>query len=748
MSPDPSELRAFAKRYANLGFSFLPLKPRAKVPDLPSWGEYQKRRPTDEEAAKWFSETRNLGVVCGSVSGGLRVLDFESEDAFVYCFGEIAEIARHTPVSSTGRGYHLWTRLKGGGKPKSTTYQKKGDAKTWLPLDVQGEGKYVVGPPSVHPNGRTYSFVSEWEGLLEVSDDTLQAELQKRAEEWPFVEIILPAWKEGVRQDLALGLTAMLRSRAGFAADRIEKVVSRICAVTHDLEVDSRVGAVHATLAKPEDEIAAEKWLRDDLYRSLKGRIPRRQAKSKDGLAPHAAHVERLMRAFTFATMKDTGEIFVYDAGVYLPGAEALIRANVETSLFEDGDSAKKNLREETVDAIRARTYVDRNSFNPPGKLCLENGVLSLDGPMFGPHTRNDRFTRKVPVAYDSTALCPTWLAALERILPESRHRETLQRLFGYCLEAGNPYQVAFMAFGPGNNGKSTVLGCLGDLLGKDNISTETLQTLSENRFAAGRLWDKLANICADIPSSIVRYTGTFKELTGGDWMRGEEKFRPSFNFRNPAKLVFSANVLPEVNDRTLAFWRRWRLLPFTVDLSGQEDRTLPDKLRAELPGILNWSLEGLRSLRAAGSFPEDLSADGLNEEWKRRADPLYWFLAECTNDDPLGTITKDDFYSRYGLFCQEHNLKGSEKARVGERLRELRPAVKQERPRAGDKREWVWTGVAWNDAASEYGPNYRHPGPPGPPRPDGDFGQGGPSGQWASLLGPQRKLPPSEDSP
>ncbi len=749
MSVDMVALRAAAERYANLGFSYLPLKLQAKVPDLPSWSEYQKRHPTAAEAADWFSRPQNLGVICGSISGGLRVLDWESGDALVYCLGDVADLARHTPVSSTGRGFHTYTVEKGGGKPRSTSYQRKGDAKAWLPLDVQGEGKYVVAPPSVHPNGRTYRFLSEWDGILEASDESLHADLAKRAEEWPLVEAILPAWKEGTRQNLTLGFAKVLRYRAGFAADRIEEIVERVCRVAHDPELRSRLEAVRSTLAKGEDETAAQEWLGEELYRTLKARVPKRRDKTRPGVgkgaAEHAEHVERLMRKFTFATMADTGEIYVYDNGVYRPGAESLIRADVEVAYFEDGDSAKKNVADETVDAIRRRTYTDRKAFNRARKLCLQNGVLDLASLSVAPHRTNDQFTIQLPVTYDQAADCQRFKRFLEEILPDPTSRRTIKRVFGYCLEAGNRYQVAFMFVGEGDNGKTTLLGVLADMLGRGNITTETFQRLSENRFAASRLWDKLANICADIPPNAVRHADTFKSLTGGDIMPGERKYHDAFDFINPAKLIFAANVLPDVNDRTFAFWRRWIMVAFTVNFAGREDRDLPDKLRTELSGILNWSLEGLRELREAHGFEEGGFADSLMEDWKRRADSLYWFISECVELDAQSGISKDDFYEVYVTFCEANSARAKTRERVGSDLRDLLPSVRQEYPRReGGRRMYVWSGIKWSARAQTL---LDAPTPSKPLKPegrqdvlDGGAGAGGTSGAGGT------KLPPRND--
>ena len=68
---------AAARRYRAAGLSVIPLRPREKVPACP-WKPYAQRLPTDEELVHWFSDdSNNIGIVCGAVSGGLVVLDFD-----------------------------------------------------------------------------------------------------------------------------------------------------------------------------------------------------------------------------------------------------------------------------------------------------------------------------------------------------------------------------------------------------------------------------------------------------------------------------------------------------------------------------------------------------------------------------------------------------------------------------------------------------------------------------------------------
>ncbi len=710
--------RDWARLYLRLREHPIPVAPHQKNPVADGWEAREFR------AEDFPFEGGNIGLRGDTFRGALDC-DFALDDP--------ARFNRSKQV--------LDMLLTAGGVPPKLSRARKGFTghfRSTVPLkstdfrhlhiQLIGPGRQTIVEPSVADGipRRWEGSVEPWD-LPEVDGDRLVTVLR-------VTDTLMPMWEQdGKRHDCALGLRKFVREHT------LDIGIGR--AALHLLHLLVPSGGFEDHLRVFEQEQASGKeysTLDKAVYRALLSVLKGRAALVKDAkpVSEHAVYVADVMKRFSFATMKDTGELYALDAGVYRPNAESLIRAEVEMVLFEEEDSAKKTLVEEVVDAVRRRTYIDRSEFNPPGKLCLLNGVLDISNLEFGPHSRPDRFTRQLPVGYDPSAACPTWLQVLETLLPDPRNREIVQRLFGACLEAGNPHQVAFMAYGPGNNGKSTVLGTLGELLGRENIATETLQTLSENRFAAGRLWDKLANVCADIPASIIRYTGTFKELTGGDWMRGEEKFRPAFNFVNPAKLVFSANALPEVNDKTVAFWRRWVLIPFDVDLTGREDRALPVKLRAELPGILNWALQGLREFRAAGSFGSDTSADSLMEEWKRRSDPLYWFLEECVTDDPLGTVTKEDFYSRYGLFCLEKNLRGGTRNQVGERLRELRPAVKQEHPTIDGKRVWTWAGLAWKETALEYVPNGEGPVPSVPSVPGDQRGMDRTSGTEGILLG------------
>ncbi len=412
------------------------------------------------------------------------------------------------------------------------------------------------------------------------------------------------------------------------------------------------------------------------------------------------AFVRWLIKEAIFAAPSDTFgergfELLLYEDGYFRDGAVAYAHARIEAAFEHLGLTASGTFAQETVRSVVRRSLKPRSSFNPAGFLNLENGTYELATGELHPHSPARRFTWQAPMKFDPAATCPVFMRFLTQVLPPEKTRREIQKLFGYCIGVpGHPYQCAHLFVGEGNNGKSTVLSVLNSLLGKENVAAETLTSLTENRFAPANLWGKLANVFADLPSNPLRYTSVFKALTGGDKVRAEAKFGKTFYFVNGAKLVFSANELPEVNDRTRAFWRRWQLVRFDRDFTGREDRTLLSKLLGELPGILNWALAGIPMLAQDQGFLTELGADDLKSEWRRRSDTLAWFVSEQVIVNPTERTPKEEFYQAYAEFCAANQASSKSPENVGKELPRHVPTVRTEKPRINGEFVRCWRGL------------------------------------------------------
>jgi len=130
-----------------------------KVPDSP-WKKFQERPRTQSEVAAEFSQLRNIGVLCGAVSKGLYILDYDYIKAYDAdrISHRLDSILSQTLVSRTGRGVHVWLRSPGEAV-RSAKFNGG---------DIQGEGKYIIAPRSRHPNGQQYEFSFNPERILEL----------------------------------------------------------------------------------------------------------------------------------------------------------------------------------------------------------------------------------------------------------------------------------------------------------------------------------------------------------------------------------------------------------------------------------------------------------------------------------------------------------------------------------------------------------------------------------------------------
>ena len=143
------------KFYQQNKLNVLPLMPKSKEPRV-EWAYLQKQEATEQEKIQWFSGTRNnIGVICGSISNNLRVIDIDFDEMFQKFYELFKD---KTTIIKTSRGGHLYFKSNHNIKNSKICFMK--DGKLYAQIDVQAENKYVVAPPSIHPSGKQYEFLS------------------------------------------------------------------------------------------------------------------------------------------------------------------------------------------------------------------------------------------------------------------------------------------------------------------------------------------------------------------------------------------------------------------------------------------------------------------------------------------------------------------------------------------------------------------------------------------------------------
>jgi len=421
---------------------------------------------------------------------------------------------------------------------------------------------------------------------------------------------------------------------------------------------------------------------------------------------------EWLLSSYHFLTMQDTKnrEIYVYREGVYVPEGEKIVVEAIRKALGEQCNTYDRN---ETKAIIQDATLTDRKVFvhNPEHKICVENGILHLDTMAFTEHTPNEYFLTKLPVKYDPKAECPK-IDKFHSEVVEPSDIQTLEELIAYCLYPGYPIHKACMLIGFGENGKSTWLNLVKAFLGKENCSGLSLQQLGISRFASGNLVGKLANIYADIPDASLKNTGTFKMLVGQDLIGAEIKFGKYFTFENYAKLLFSANKIPETSDDTDAFFRRWLIIVFPNQFTDEKnaknkaDHKLISKITTpeELSGLLNRCLERLSHLLDRESFHGDKPTAEWRVDYIRKSDPITAFYLDCCEEinDMEIYVTKTAIYQAFINYCKTNKLPGVDNTVFSRKIKTNFELATESTKKIDGKRVKVWRNLHLRDVEKE----------------------------------------------
>lgn len=391
-----------------------------------------------------------------------------------------------------------------------------------------------------------------------------------------------------------------------------------------------------------------------------------------------------------FITLDDTKEIYHYSNGVYLPEGENLILKSAQQNL---GDYYKKSYVENVVEYIKIATLTSRDQINQENHIInLKNGLYNLETNQFRPHSPEKLSTIQIPVTYDPNAECPNIDKFMFEIVSEE-DRQVLLEWAGYSMIPDTRMQKAVMLVGNGSNGKSVFLKMLTKFIGWENTCGESLQKLERDKFSAANLYGKLLNVSPDLASSNLSDNSTFKELVGGDNIRGEQKFQTAFYFENTARLIFSANQVPAANG-DFAYFRRWILIEFPNTFEGRNaDKDLLNKITGpeELSGFLNKALAALSKLLENEEFSYSKTTDDVRRMYQIRSDTVAAFDSECVQFSVEDT-PKLIMYNEYVKWCESNDVDPVTNNIFGKKLKEL--GYKDSRESIGERR-YLWEGVA-----------------------------------------------------
>lgn len=355
-------------------------------------------------------------------------------------------------------------------------------------------------------------------------------------------------------------------------------------------------------------------------------------------------------------------------------------------------------------DDVRNPSWLVEQAINPPATelISCHNGLLHLPTGKIYPHTPNFFSNSALSYSYDQQAPKPfVWLKFLQEIWGDDQESiDTIQDIFGYLIGVDTDQQKLFLLVGPKRSGKGTIGRIINALLGEDAVISPTLASLETN-FGIAPLIGKSAAIIADARLGGRADQHAIAErllsISGEDKQTVDRKFMQAWSGRLTTRFLIMTNELPRIADASGALASRFIVLTMTKSFYGKEDRGLTGRLLKELPGILNWAIEGWRRVKSRGHFIQPVSSAEAIRDLEDLSSPIGAFLRERCVVGQGHHVGIDYLYEVWTGWCQDQGRDHSgTKQTFGRDLRSAVPGLSVTQPRDDAGRQYrAYEGIS-----------------------------------------------------
>lgn len=367
-----------------------------------------------------------------------------------------------------------------------------------------------------------------------------------------------------------------------------------------------------------------------------------------------------------FATyMKNTqhvvtinGNLHIYRDGVYLNGYRH-IEAEMIRTIPDLSDAKRKEVLKYMQLICEQMEPADARY------IAFRNGIYDVVTDTMQDFSPSIVITNKIPWDYNPQAFNELTERTLNKLAcGDTAIRSLLEECIGYCFYRRSELGKAFILTGEKNNGKSTFLDMVKAVLGEENISALDLKELGD-RFTTSMMFGKLANIGDDIGDDFMQGTqvAMFKKIVTGNRIKAERKGQDPFEFNPYIKLLFSANDIPRMKDKTGAVLRRLVIIPFNAQFSKDDpdyDPFIKYKLieQGSVEYLIKLGIIGLRRVLENQDFTRSDRVDRQLEEYEEENNPIVAFIHDLEHGeaDIINEATPD-VYARYKVFCNAANM-------------------------------------------------------------------------------------------
>lgn len=580
------------------------------------------------EGAKSWEEVKDFDNVGLIVPKPFIVLDFDTKSDADIMMNIIKSMNLKCRVMKTTRGIHVWFKSEEPWKCFKKTRLAAG-----IYSDCKSHSK------------NAYVKIKDGGVMREWIQDTPAEEIQE-VPRWLF-PVTAPSGKfefkgmgdgDGRNQEL-YNYIIYLQSK-GFSRDEIRETVH----VVNDYVFTDRLSNYEIDTICRDEAFAPDEEIKQQ----------RQQVKG----FKHDEFGDDLIDTFHIVTVNN--QMYIYEDGYYQQDEKIIERRMLD--LFS---GIKQAQRAEVLSYIRIKTHTPSAELKVnPYVINLQNTRLDIrTGERLSFGFENVEFDR-IPVKYDPDAKCEALDQMLQKVFCDDGEVLNLfEEMIGACLIKHNRYQKAFMLYGSGSNGKSTVLDIVKKFLGSANYSSIPLEQVTA-RFNTAELENKLANIGDDIDNVAIRDTGTLKKLFSGNSIQVERKGERPFAIEPYATHIYSANTIPRSFDKSDGFYRRWIFIPFNARFSAEDpdyDPMIEDKVTTDeaMSHLLNIGLRGAQRLLKNGRFTEPESVKKALEQYKTDNSTVLSWIDDVGIDERVALASsRKKLYSDFTDWCKQSGVK------------------------------------------------------------------------------------------
>ena len=705
-----------ALEYAAKGWPVFPLTPRGK---RPATSKGFKDATTDPDTIRyWWRRWPNANIGLHPGAAGLIVIDIDTghdgavtDDGFAL-LGRIMD-EHPTMACLTGSGgYHLYYK-----KPEGVTFSNtSGDLPSGF--DVRSDGGYVILPPSVHPNGNAYKWLTDDDivTLPKFLTHLIKPQKKKRKTR----DVVVPLgnvtdYVEGQMQALCSAVSSAPEGSRHEALKTAAVAAARIF-LTGKVSADDVFNRVHDAAMRsglPEDEVdGVIEWARLNAEDFEPWRIPPEAIISDDDINPFED--SEIKDTFGFNDYENAMAVLKhyenrmlytvthgwlwYEHGVWSRDiAEARVERAITNTLkwrvreaLKSGSSGAIKYNAPNTNRVRGIKAMLQtlqatsiSEFKQQTNLLnCKNGVIDLRTGELLPHNPDYKFMHQAPIAYDPNADRSVWLKFLGDVTPDEEIIYYLQRLVGYSLTGKTSEELMVYIYGPTRSGKGVFTETLSAIVGRELAKEVSFDILTHRKhaddqnFALAPLKEARLVFASESRERQRLDEAKLKRITGGNEVHCAFKHRDFFSYR-PAYVVWmSSNFDVNADPDDDAVWGRLRLIPFPNSFLEKEDTKLKERLRTEaaLQGVLAWAVQGAihwNAMHVSGVNLSDLQRMKSKKQAIRSSlDVVGRWASEHLEEDEGADEPLSDVYQSYKAWCKENGHHALNVANLSKNLR------------------------------------------------------------------------------